>query len=104
MLNDFGIDERFFEGLEMSKRAFLAGIHQTAVPHDIRGQNGQPPLYVLAAQDAPPSSGKLNGIYQNCGPMSGYAPYGPVLSCDKAKAREIGQHHCPCGGLGDSGS
>ena len=73
MLNDFGIDERFFEGLEMSKRAFLAGIHQTAVPHDIRGQNGQPPLYVLAAQDAPPSSGKLNGIYQNCGPMSGYA-------------------------------
>jgi hypothetical protein len=23
MLNDFGIDERFFEGLEMSKRAFL---------------------------------------------------------------------------------
>jgi hypothetical protein len=28
---------------------------------------------VLAAQNAPPSLGKLNGIYQNCGPMSGYA-------------------------------
>src|SRR4029077_20007612 len=39
MLNDFGIDERFFEGLEMSKRAFLVGTHQTAVARDIRGQN-----------------------------------------------------------------
>ena len=58
----------------MSKRAFLAGTHQTAVARDIRGQNScQPPLYVLAAQNAPPSLGKLNGIYQNCGPMSGYA-------------------------------
>jgi hypothetical protein len=50
MLNDFGIDERCFEGLEMSKRAFLVGTHQTAVARDIRGQNScQPPLYVLAA-------------------------------------------------------
>ncbi len=37
MLNDFGIDERFFEGLVMSKRAFLVGTHQTAVARDIRG-------------------------------------------------------------------
>jgi hypothetical protein len=66
MLNDFG---------EISKRAFLLGTHQTAVARDIRGQNScQPPLHVLAAQDARPSSWKLlNGICQNCGPMSRYA-------------------------------
>ena len=58
----------------MRKRSFLVGTHQTAVARDIRAQNScQPPLYVLAAQDARPSSWKLNGIYQNCGPMSRYA-------------------------------
>jgi len=74
MLNDFGDRRAFFEELEMRKRAFLVGTHQTAVARDIRGQNScQPPLYVLAAQDARPSSWKLNGIYQNSGPMSRYA-------------------------------
>ena len=64
MFNDFGIDERFFEGLEISKRAFLLGTHQIAVARDIRGQNScQPPLHVLAAQDARPSSWKLLNAY-----------------------------------------
>ena len=74
MLNDFGIDERFFEGLEISKRAYPLGTHQTTVACDIRGRiSCQAPLHVLAAQDARPSSWKLNGIYQNSGPMSRYA-------------------------------
>jgi hypothetical protein len=39
MLSDFGIDERFSERLEMSKRAFLVGTHQAAIASDIRRQN-----------------------------------------------------------------
>jgi hypothetical protein len=59
-LNDFGIDERLFEGLEMSKRALIVGTNQTAVARDTRRQNScQPPLYVLAAQDAPPKLGEI---------------------------------------------
>lgn len=58
----------------MRKRAFLVGTHQTAVARDIRGQNSCQPLYVLAAQDARPSSWKLNCIYQNYGPMSPLCP------------------------------
>ncbi|MET4020596.1 hypothetical protein [Bradyrhizobium sp. S3.2.12] len=44
-----------------------------AMPANVRGQNGrQPPLYVLAAQDAPQAREIEWYIYQNCGPMSGY--------------------------------
>jgi hypothetical protein len=39
MLNDLGIDKRFSERLEMSKRAFLVGTHQAAVASDIRRHN-----------------------------------------------------------------
>jgi hypothetical protein len=41
MLNDFGIDDRFSEGFETSKRAFLVGTHQAAIASDIRRQNGR---------------------------------------------------------------
>ena len=39
MLNDGGIDKRFSERLELSKRAFLVGTHQAAIASDIRRQN-----------------------------------------------------------------
>jgi len=41
MLNDAGVEERFSEGLEMSKRAFLIGTHQAAIASDIRRQNNR---------------------------------------------------------------
>ena len=38
--------------------------HKPAVPGDIRGQNsGQPPLYVIAAQDALPKIGEIELLY-----------------------------------------
>jgi hypothetical protein len=44
----------------MSKRALIVGTNQTAVARDTRRQNScQPPLYVLAAQDAPPKLGEI---------------------------------------------
>jgi hypothetical protein len=41
VLDDAGVDERFSEGLEMSKRAFLVGTHQAAIASDIRRQNSR---------------------------------------------------------------
>jgi hypothetical protein len=44
----------FFEGLEMSKHAFLVGTHQTAVARDIRDQNNcQPPLRARCSRRTP---------------------------------------------------
>jgi len=61
MLSDFGIEKRLSESSQLCQRAFFVDPHQAARAHDIRRQNGrQSPLYVLAAQDAPPGRGKLN--------------------------------------------
>jgi hypothetical protein len=61
MLSDFGIEKRLSESFQSRQRAFFVDPHQTARAHDIRRQNSrQSPLYVLAAQDAPPGPGKLN--------------------------------------------
>jgi hypothetical protein len=46
---------------ELNESAFFVDPYQAARAHDIRRQNSrQSPLYVLAAQDAPPARGKLN--------------------------------------------
>jgi hypothetical protein len=61
MLSDFGIEKRLSESFQLRQRAFFIDPYQAAGARDIRCQNSrQSPLYVLAAQDAPPGSGKLN--------------------------------------------
>ena len=62
MLRDFGIEKRLSERFQSRQRAFFVYPYQAARARDIRRQNSrQSPLYVLAAQDRPPGSGKLNG-------------------------------------------
>ena len=77
MFSDFGIEKRLSESFQLRQRAFFVDPYQAARARDIRRQNScQPPLYVLAAQDAPPSSGNFNGyiaeLWTNVGlrPMS----------------------------------
>ena len=61
MISDFGIEKRLSESFQLRQRAFFVDPYQAARARDIRRQNSrQSPLYVLAAQDAPPGSGKLN--------------------------------------------
>jgi hypothetical protein len=61
MITDFGIKKRLSQSFELRQRAFLVDPYQAARARDIRRQNShQSPLDVLGAQDAPPSSGKLN--------------------------------------------
>jgi hypothetical protein len=57
---DCGIDKRLSERLQLGERAFFVSAHQKTIASDIRRQNScQPPLYVLAAQDAPPKLTEL---------------------------------------------
>src|SRR5262245_31612973 len=74
MFGDCGVDKRFFESLQLRQRAFLVGTNQAAITGDIRRQDScQSPLYGLAAQDAPPVSGKLSAYASTKGgAMSGY--------------------------------
>ncbi len=61
MLSDFRIEKRLSKSFQLRQRAFFVDPYQAARARDIRRQNSrQSPLYVLAAQDAPPGSGKLN--------------------------------------------
>jgi hypothetical protein len=58
---DCGIDKRLSERLELGECAFFVSAHQKAIAGNIRRQySRQSPLYALAAQGAPPGSGKLN--------------------------------------------
>jgi hypothetical protein len=58
---DFGIDKRLPKRLELGERTFFVSAHQKAIAGNIRRQySRQSPLYALAAQGAPPGSGKLN--------------------------------------------
>src|SRR5258706_1457278 len=61
VIRDFGIKKRLSKSFQLRQRAFFVDPYQAARARDIRRQNSrQSPLYVLAAQDAPPCSGKLN--------------------------------------------
>jgi hypothetical protein len=60
MLSDFGIEKRLSESSQLRQRALFVDPHQAARARDIRRQNSrQSPLYVLAAQDAPPGLGEI---------------------------------------------
>jgi len=64
MISDFGIKKRLSKSFQLSQRAFFVDPHQAARAHDIRRQNSrQSPLYVLAAQDAPPGLGEIECLY-----------------------------------------
>src|SRR5260221_448794 len=67
MISDFGIKKRLSKSFQLRQRAFFVDPYQAARACDIRRQNSrQSPLYVLAAQDAPPKSlGKLNWLYSS---------------------------------------
>ncbi len=61
MLSDFGIEKRLSESSQLRHRAFFVDPYQAARARDIRRQNScQSPLYVLAAQDAPPGLAGLS--------------------------------------------
>jgi hypothetical protein len=61
MISDFWIKKRLSKSFQLRQRAFFVDPYQAARARDIRRQNSrQSPLYMLAAQDAPPGSGKLN--------------------------------------------
>src|SRR5258708_6633690 len=58
MITDFGIKKRLSKSFQLRQRAFLVDPYQAARARDIRRQNSrQSPIYVLAAQDAPPGPG-----------------------------------------------
>jgi hypothetical protein len=67
MISDFGIKKRLSKSFQLRQRAFFVDPYQAARACDIRRQNSRlSPLYVLAAQDAPPKSlGKLNWLYSS---------------------------------------
>src|SRR5712691_4253034 len=67
MISDFGIKKRLSKSFQLRQRAFFVDPYQAARARDIRRENSrQSPLYVLAAQDAPPKSlGKLNWLYSS---------------------------------------
>ena len=63
MLSDFGIEKRLSESFQLRQRAFFVDPYQAARARDIRRQNScQSPLYVLAAQEAPPKLGEIELI------------------------------------------
>jgi len=58
MIIDFGIKKRLSQSFQLRQRAFFVDPYQAARAGNIRRQNRcQSPLYVLAAQDAPPARG-----------------------------------------------
>ena len=64
MLSDFGIEKRLSKSFQLRQRAFFVDPYQAARARDIRRQNSrQSPLYVLAAQDAPPGLGEIEWLY-----------------------------------------
>jgi hypothetical protein len=58
MISDFGIKKRVSKSFQLGQRAFFVDPYQAARAHDIRRQNSRKsPLYMLAAQEAPPGWG-----------------------------------------------
>src|SRR5258708_6004781 len=60
MIGDFGVKKRLSKSLQLRQSAFFVDPYQAARACDIRRQNSrQSPVDVLAAQGAPPGSGKF---------------------------------------------
>jgi hypothetical protein len=64
MIGDFWIKKRPSKSFQLRQRAFFIDPYQAARARDIRRQNSrQSPLYVLSAQDAPPTLGEIEWLY-----------------------------------------
>jgi hypothetical protein len=64
MIRDLWIKKRLSKSFQLRQRAFFVDPYQAARARDIRRQNSrQSPLYVLAAQDAPPGLGEIECSY-----------------------------------------
>jgi hypothetical protein len=75
MLSDFGIEKRSSKRFQSRQRALFVYPYQAARARDIRRQNSrQSPLYVFAAQDAPPKLGELNIHISQLWTDVGYCP------------------------------
>ncbi len=71
MLGNFGIEKRVSKSFYSRQRAFFVDTYQAARARDICRQNScQSPLYILAAQESPPS-GEIGCLYSTIGVMSG---------------------------------
>jgi len=81
MLSDFGIENRSSKRFQSRQRAFFVDPYQAARARDIRRQNSrQSPLYMIAAQDAPPRLGEIECSYRTI-----------VGSCPAMRTSEMGQ-------------
>jgi hypothetical protein len=61
MIGDFGIENGISKSFQFRQSVFFVDPYQAARARDIRRQNScQSPHYVIAAQGAPPGSGKLS--------------------------------------------
>jgi len=90
MFSDFGIEKCLSKSFQLHQRAFFVDPYQAARARDIRRQNScQSPLYVLAAQDAPRASGKLNGY------IAGLRPDVRLCSCPKRVICSHQRTSCP---------
>src|SRR5712691_13394016 len=64
MISDFGIKKRLSKSFQLRQRAFFVDPYQAARARDIhRHYSRKSPLYVLAAQDAPPGLGEIEWSY-----------------------------------------
>src|SRR5207302_7673306 len=64
IISDFGIKKRLPKSFQLRQGAFFVDPYQAARARDIRRQNSrQSPLYMVAAQDAPPGLGETECSY-----------------------------------------
>src|SRR5229473_1520430 len=81
MLSDFGIENRSSKRFQSRQRAFFVDPYQAARARDICRQNSrQSPLYMIAAQDAPPRLGEIECLYSTI-----------VGPCPAMRTSEMGQ-------------
>jgi len=93
MITDFGIKKRLSKSSQLRQRAFFVGPHQAARARDICRQNSrQSPLYVLAAQDAPPGLGEIECSYSTivgrC-PAMPKSEMGPKRKCPGSRGTSV---------------
>jgi hypothetical protein len=87
MLRDFGIENRSSKRFQSRQRAFFVDPYQAARARDIRRQNSrQSPLYMIAAQDAPPRLGEIECSYSTI-----------VGPCPAMRTSEMGQNRKSAG-------
>src|SRR5712675_1122294 len=64
MIGDFGIENGISKSFQFRQNVFFVDPYQAARARDIRRQNScQSPLYVIAAQVAPPGLGEIEYLH-----------------------------------------